>query len=297
MKKILYALVLVVLAITETSVNAKNAQPYYINNNGIEMSEKNYNNLKGLGFTDQQIAKMNNETFSKKKDIEATVVAQNVKHYVKVSYLQNGLPKERYEVVTENEYQGRLINPGNLLRSVSGSYYNGMAANDQLAIVTTISNIDDDYMQYRLDVYNYYIPTNRSFDIYGIGIENGKVQVASAIECEQSWNYSSGSSDSTIGCYAKSQTTGGSAMFELPSGNISNLETYISFWVAKYPDTGTVTYLEAAGDYAHAINTVSDAVFNYYNVTTNGIGVYSPYSTSYEKYFEPASGAHFMGTW
>ena len=297
MKKILYALVLVVLAITETSVNAKNAQPYYINNNGIEMSEKNYNNLKGLGFTDQQIAKMNNETFSKKKDIEATVVAQNVKHYVKVSYLQNGLPKERYEVVTENEYQGRLNNPGNLLRSVSGSYYNGMAANDQLAIVTTISNINDTFMQYRLDVYNYDIPTNRSFDIYGIGIENGKVQVASAIECEQSWNYSNGSSDNNYGCYPKSQTTGGSVMFELPSGNISNLETYISFWVAKYPDTGTINYLEAAGDYAHAINTVSDAVFNYYTVNISGIGVYSPYSTSYLKYFEPASGAHFIGTW
>lgn len=294
MKKILYALLLVALAIT--SVNAKNAQPYYTNNNGIEMSEQNYNNLKGLGFTDEQIAKMDNETFAKKKDINATIVSQKVNHYVKISYLQNGLQKERYEVVTENEYNGRLINPGEALRSVSGNFYNGLNATDDLAVVTSISNIDDDYMQYRLDVYNYDIPSTRSFDIYGIGIESGKVHVASLIDCNQSWEYTNGNVDSTIGCYAKSEPTGGSVMFELPSGNLSSIATYISFWVAKLPGVGTITGLEAVGDYAHAFNSVSSNVYNYYTVNVGGIGVYSPYSSSYDQYFTPAPAA-FIGSW
>ena len=294
MKKILYALLLVALAIT--SVNAKNAQPYYTNNNGIIMSEQNYNNLKGLGFTDEQIAKMDNETFAKKKDINATIVSQNVNHYVKISYLQNGLQKERYEVVTENEYNGRLINPGESIRSVSGNYYNGLNATDDLAIVTTISNINDTFMQYRLDVYNYAIPTKRSFDIYGIGIESGKVQVASAIECNQSWEYNNGNVDSNDGCYPKTQSTGGSVMFELPSGNLSSIATYISFWVAKQPNVGTINRLDAVGDYAHAINTVPSSVYNYYTVNIAGIGVFSPYSSSYDQYFTP-SPATFIGTW
>ena len=294
MKKILYALLLVALAIT--SVNAKNAQPYYTNNNGIEMSEENYNNLKGLGFTDTQIAKMDNKTFAKKKDINANIVSQKVNHYVKVSYLQNGLQKERYEVVTENEYNGRLINPGSSLLRVSGNYYNGMNATDDLAVVTTISNVNNTFMQYRVDVYNYTIPTKRSFDIYGIGIESGKVQVASAVECLQSWDYSNGSSDSNDGCYPKSESTGGSAMFELPSGSLSSLETYISFWVAKQPNVGTIHGLEAIGDYAHAYNTVNSSVYNYYTVDVGGIWVNSPYAGSYDQYFTP-SPATFSGTW
>ena len=145
MKKILYA-ILVAMAITSIKVNAKNAQPYYTNNNGIEISEKQYQTLKGLGFTDSQIAKMNTKTFNKNKNIEATIVDQTVNHYVKVSYLKNGLRKEQYQVVTEKEYNGRLINPGATIQSVSGNYYNGLIANDDLAVVTTISNINDIFM-------------------------------------------------------------------------------------------------------------------------------------------------------
>ena len=293
MKKILYALL---IAFAITSVNAKSAQPYYINNEGIEMTESNYNNLKGLGFTDAQIAKMDTKTFNKNKDVEATIAAQSINHYVKVSYLQNGIKKEYYEVVTEDEYNGRLINPGTSIQSVSGNYYTGLVATDDFATVSTISNIDDNYMQYRVDVYVYDIPSTRSFDIYGIGIDNDKVQIASLIDCRQSWLYTNGSSDYNEACYPKTESTGGSAMFELPTGNLSSIDTFISFRVSKKLNVGTIHTLQAVGDFAHAINTVSNSVYNHYTVNVGGIGVYSPYSISYEQYATP-SPAVFNGTW
>lgn len=292
MKKILYALALVAFA--TTTVNAKEA--FYTNNNGIEITQQEYNNLKGLGFTEKQIAKMDSKTFNKKKDINANIVAQNAKHLIKISYLKNGIKKEKYEVVTEKEFNGRLMNPGASLQSVSGNYYNGMVITDIQAVVTTISNINDLFMQYRVDVYNYETPTKRSFDIYGIGIENNKVQVASAIECYQDWIYSNGTHGHNDACYPKTESTGGSAMFELPTGSLTDLETYISFYVAKLPTVGTIHFLEAVGDYAHAISTVTNAVYNHYSVNIGGINVYSPYSTSYDTINTPGS-AGFTGTW
>ena len=86
-------------------------------------------------------------------------------------------------------------------------------------------------------------------------------------------------------------------MFELPTSNsISYLETYVSFWVAKKPNVGTINYLEAVGDYAHAIQSVTNAVYNYYTINVGGIGVYSPYSTRYDTFNTP-SAATFEGTW
>ena len=296
MKKILYVILIALASVTVNAKSSDNNNTYYTNNIGIEITENQYNNLKGLGYTDNQIAKMDWQTFNKYKNVNATIADQTVNHYVKVSYLKNGIETTKYEVVTEKEFNGRLINPGAYLQRVSGNYYTGMIANDSLAVVSTISNIDEDYMQYRVDVYNYDIPTTRSFDIYGIGIDNDKVHVASAVECKQSWEYTSGSSDYSLGCYPKTQATGGSAMFELPTGSLSSLETYISFYVAKLPNVGTVHSLQAVGDYAHAVSSVSNSVYYHYTVDISGVGVYSPYAASYDTFNTP-SPAGFIGTW
>lgn len=293
MKKILYALLVAVVA---TSVNAKEDSAYYINNNGIEISQKQYSNLQGLGFTEDQIARMDINTFNDLKDTEATIVAQSASHYVKITYLQNGIKKERYEVVNENEYSGRLTNPTSLLRGPVGNYYQGMWATDDLAVVSTISNVDDNYMFYRVDVYNYDIPTVRSFDIYGIGIDSGKVQIASPVFCQQTWTNSSGTHTSG-GCYPKTENTGGSAMFELPTGTLYSLETYIGFEVSKKSGVGTIYTIQAAGDYAHANQTVTYTVYNYYTADISGISVFSPYSSKFDQYFSPPSAAVFNGTW
>jgi hypothetical protein len=292
LKKILYA---ILIALTITTVNAK--EIYYTNNKGIEMTQEEYNNLKGHGFTDNQIARMNTKTFNKNKDISATIVAQNVNHYIKLTYLQNGIEVQRYEVVTEEEFNGRLINPESSLRSVIGNYYTGLIATDDLAVQTTISNVDDHYMEYRVDVFNFTVPSTRSIDIYGVGIESGKVQIASAIECLQYWEKTNGMNDDNDACYPKSESTGGSAMFELPTGNnIDYIETYVSFRVSKKPNVGTITGLEACGDYAHAISSVSNSVYNYYGVNISGIHIISPYVSSYDQINTP-SPATFIGSW
>lgn len=291
MKKILYT-ILIALAIV-INVNAK--EVFYTNNNGIEITQEQYNNLKGLAYTDKQIAKMDLNTFNENKDITGTIVAQNVKHYIKVNYLRNGIEATRYEVVTEDQYNGRLKNPQEMLR-VSGNYYDGLLATDEFAVVSSISNIDEDYMQYRVDVYNYEIPSTRSIDIYGVGIENNKVQVASIIRCHQSWEYTNGTDGYSEACYPKIESTGGSAMFELPSGSLNSLETYVHFRVSKLPSMGTIYTLEAVGDYAHANQTVSNSVYNYYTVNIGGINIVPPYLSSYDYQSTPGS-AGFAGTW
>ena len=151
-------------------------------------------------------------------------------------------------------------------------------------------------MRYKLDTDWLQIPSQRSYDIMGIGIEASKVQINASIAFRQDWWTSSNTTGYGLACYPKTQSTGGLVMFPLPSGSLQTLESYMYFTVDKKPGVSTVYSLTATGDYAHATSSVTNNVYNYMSVNVaTGIIVSSPYANSYDDMDEAV--AQFSGTW
>ena len=300
MKKILYTFLFAALILVSAPNVFATSDAYYINNEGLSMTEKQYNNLLNQGFTEKQIARMDSQTFMDNKDIEAEIVASK-KNFVKTTtVLRNGIPVRSSEILTEeeimNEVQEAKEQPRYSLQSVSGSYYNGVAYTDYKVIHTVIVNLNEDTMRYKLDTYWLEMPSQRSYDIMGIGVEASKVQVNSGIIFREDWWKTSGTSGYTTTCYPKTQSTGGSVMFPLPSDSINDLEQYMYFTVDKIPGVNTVTSLTATGDYAHATVSVTNSVYNYFSVNYfTGLVINSPYLNSYDEMDEAV--ANFVGTW
>ena len=76
MKKYLYSIVFATLILMSTTVVKASNEVYYTNRENVEMTEKEYSNLLGLGFTEKQIYRMDEKTFLENKDIEGTVLKE-----------------------------------------------------------------------------------------------------------------------------------------------------------------------------------------------------------------------------
>lgn len=293
------------LIMTNTKmVNASN-EVYYTNRENIEMTEEEYNNLLGLGFTEAQIYRMDYQAFIDNKDIEGSLLSE-AKQYVKTTItIRNGIKHYTTQAVTENEYllhtqmqmQANLGGPS-YSPNTSGNYYDGMTMDEYLVLTTRIASVDDNTMRYKLDVEWLDMPSTRSWDIIGIGIEPSKVQIDSFVYFREDWITTGDYYGNSQGCCPKEELTGGSAMFELPSGSLRLLESYVYFNLIKQPNVGTITSLTALGDYAHAITTISDEddAYDYFSVNhITGIEIDTPYANSYIGAL--AAEATFLGTW
>lgn len=299
MKKILYTFLVAALILVSAPNVLATSDVYYTNNEGLTMTEQQYNNLLNQGFTERQIARMDYETFEENKDIEATIVAIEKKYVKTTTIMRNGIEFHTSEFLTEEEMMAEVQatkEQPQYPRYVPGSYYNGSSSTSYKVIQTVIANIDDDTMRYKLDTYWYIIPSQRSYDIMGIGIEANKVQINSGIYFRQDWWTTSDESGYDTGNYQITQSTGGIVLFPLPSGSLDTLEQSMYFHVDKKPGVNTVTSLTATGDYAHATTSVTNNVYNYMSVNYgNGIEVDYPYTSSYDE-MNPAI-AYFAGTW
>ena len=58
-------------------VNAAEYENYY----GIEMTNEEYNTLLNLGFSEDEIYYMNEETYLENKDLDATLFSKNKRYY------------------------------------------------------------------------------------------------------------------------------------------------------------------------------------------------------------------------
>ena len=301
MKKYLYSIVLATLILMSTTVVKASSEVYYTNRNSIEMTETEYNNLINLGFTERQIARMNEQTFLENKDIEATTPLSKVTKYIKfTTIMRNGIKSYRTEEITKEEAMAEIElqshNPPT--RGPVGSYYDGVYDSGIIEIVNKIVGISNTYMRYQVDA-DWYggIPTDRYNDIIAIGMESSKVQIASSIIFEEEWR----TTDAVYGyneiCAPKTESTGGSAIFPLPTGSLSQLEMNLYFNVRKQNNVGTITELHTCGHYAHADSYVdSDYLYNNYTVgLASGISISATYMPYYT-YTTPAC-ASFYGTW
>jgi hypothetical protein len=300
MKKILYTFLVAALILVSAPKVHATSDIYYTNNEGLSMTEKQYNNLLNQGFTEKQIERMDYTTFENNKDIEAQIVAMDKKYVKTTTIMRNGIEFHTSEILTEDEMleevQAAKEQPPYSPRFVPGTYYNGNAYNDYKAIQTVIVNLDDYTMRYKLDTYWYIMPSTRSYDIMGIGIEASKVQINSGISFREDWWTTSNTTGYTTANYPKFENTGGSVLFPLPSGSLDSLEQYMYFTVDKKPGVSTVTTLTATGDYAHATASVTNDAYNYMSVNyINGIEIDNPYANSFDEMNEAV--ANFAGTW
>ncbi|MDM5330345.1 hypothetical protein [Neobacillus sp. CF12] len=93
-----------------TSTSAAGTASVQKNKNNVEMTSEQYDNLLNLGFTEKQIANMDQEEFARNKDLKGKVVATS-KHYLKITEDSKGnsivknLDKKTYdtEVAIEKE--------------------------------------------------------------------------------------------------------------------------------------------------------------------------------------------------
>lgn len=256
-------------------VNADEYENYY----GIEMTNEEYNTLLNLGFSEDEIYYMNEETYLENKDLDATLVAQNQKYY---KTIYTDLAGNSYSTeITEEEYENQpMMNA------------RGTVETEYKLMVTTISQNSNKF-RYKISLSWKDMPSKRNYDIIGIGFDDD-VYIDSAVNFLTYWCNSYGTCNTdTSYAHKKKTSTGGAATFDFPDSAIS-LSATLYYDVSKNT-SNTITYLKMYGDYAHATSNVSSSNVGDYHITHNGIELWSSIGTKYDAI--PCAQSAWSGTW
>lgn len=270
---------IIALFVSIISMGQVNAAEY-INYYGIEMSDEEYNTLYNLGFTEDEIYYMNEETYLENKDLDATLVAENQKYY---KTIYTDLAGNSYSTeITEEEYENQ---PTNNARATVETEYKQM--------VSKLSQNGDKY-RFKVTVLWKSMPSKRSYDIIGVGFNNNNIYISSSVYFNYHWCNSSGSCV-TESYYQnkKSTSTGGAAVYDLPDSAYS-LSSTLYYDVSKNT-SNTITSLAMYGDYAHATANVNVGNVGDYYITENGIELFSSIAGKYDEI--PAAISTWSGNW
>lgn len=279
-KKNLYSYLFISLFIFVLSLGQVNASEY-VNYYGISMTSQQYNNLLQLGFSENEIYYMLEETFESNKDLNATLISKNDKYY---KTIYTGLDGESYSMeVTENEYNNQSHMDA---RGTVNTEYKNM--------VTVISQ-NGNYFRYKVSVNWNRLPSVRSYDIIGIGFDDD-VYIASFVNFNYTYCTTSSSNCTTSTLYydKKKLSTGGSVVYKLPGSEARSLGAVLYYDVAK-DTTDTITRLDMYGDYSHATESVSSSVYTDYTINRYGIVLGTSSSSSYDAI--PTAQSTWGGTW
>ena len=228
----------------------------YINYYDITMTSQEYNNLLNLGFSEQEIYYMNEDTYLSNKDLSGTVVARNEKYYKTIYTDLNG--NNQSIEITKDEYnnQGGMNSRG----TVTTEYKN---------MVTVMTALTNTY-RYKVSVGWKNFPSTRSYDIIGIGFDDD-VYISSPLYFQYMYYlYGTGDLASTQYYYRQTTSTGGSVVYKLPTGSITSLSAVLYYDVSK-DTTNTITRLDMYGDYSHARENVNYAIYSDHIIDYGGI--------------------------
>lgn len=263
-----YGLATFILAIGfltfSTSVNALQFINYY----GIHMTNDEYTTLLNLGFTDDDIYYMDEATFEENRYDTATLVASNTK-YLKTVYPMYGAS---YTVeVSQAEYLNQGTNQP--LGTVITEY------KQLISTISYRSNVNK--YRYKVDLSWRNIPSNKSYDVIGIGFMDD-VYIDSSVYFSY---YYSDAYDNTISSTVyydkKSTSTGGSAVYKLPT-TFYGLSAKLYYDVSK--DTNdTITSLEMCGDYAHSTVTVTSTQAANHVINFGGIDMDNSVTSNFDE--------------
>lgn len=256
-------------------VNADVYENYY----GIEMTNSEYDTLLNLGFSEDEIYYMTEETYLENKDLDAKLVVKDNKYY-KTTYTD--LDGNSYTTeVTAEEYQNQ-----------PNANSRGMVTTEYKQMVSTLSQNGNKF-RYKVSVSWRNMPSKRNFDIIGVGFDD-PVFIDSSVYFNFHWCNSSGTCTTDSSYYNKKKTsTGGAAVYDLPDNAVS-LSSTLYYDVSKNT-SNTITNLTMYGDYAHATSNVSSSNIGDYHITLNGIELWSSIVTKYDEI--PCAESYWNGTW
>lgn len=276
--KKLYLYLLISLFAFSLCANQASANEYE-NYYGIKMTNQEYSNLLNLGFTEDEIYYMLEETFEENKDITSTLVATNNKYYKTVYTDLNG--NSYFAEITQNEYENEsLITP----RGTVNTEYKNM--------VSTMSQLDNSF-RYKVTLNWKNIPSTKSYDIIGVGFEDN-VSISGLVNFSYTYANSNGEKiTSTLNYGKKSTSTGGSAVYKIPS-ELRGLSAVLYYDVVKNTSS-TITRLSMCGDYSHATSNISSSNTSNHQITINGIEL----GTSIYGYYDaiPCAITNWGGSW
>ena len=282
-KLFLIIAIIIPLSMATENVSAKAiSNDHYTNYYNIEMTNDEYNRLLNLGFTEQEIYTMDLEEYNNNKNLNGEVVAEKTKYYQTTTYLPNGIfatnSKDSIKQIniitktieiTEEEYNKSNYN-------LKSSLSNGYVETNYKKMTTTIIAVNGRY-RYKNTLQWKKLPSTRSYDIIGIGIDTTVSGISSTKYIKTTAGFINSSS-----CYYKTYTsatwkltgTGYAATFKLPedttTDKVNSISTYMYFEVQKLTNTPIIT-LNAYGDYAHAQKKVSSSVG--YGVSIGNTGI------------------------
>lgn len=298
MKKYLYKIVLATLILMSTTVVKASNEVYYTNKRNVEMTEAEYNNLLGLGFTEKDISRMDQELFNENKDLEGSVLQETTKYFKTTTYMRNGIKLKRTEEITREEAmrEKELHTQNPPSRGPAGQYYDGIVGDTVYEITAKIIGLSNTFMRYQVRCEWLTMPDEAYYDIIGIGMEPAKVQFGSIIVFRENWTTTNDVEGYTEICSPVYTSTGGFAAFALPTDALSSLDALFYYNVRKQNNVGTITSLYAGGDYAHATSYEDpEDVLPETSITYMGLIINYPYSNSYDS--QSAAIASFIGTW
>lgn len=251
----------------------------YINYYNISMTSQQYNNLLNLGFSENEIYYMNQETFDINKDIEGQLVAENNKYYKTIYTDLAGNPYTTE--ISEDEYNNQ-----------SSMDPRGTVTTEYKHMVTTITQLTNTF-RYKVTMNWRKMPAVHSYDIIGIGFTDD-VYISSPVYFTYNYCVSSGDCTTSNQYYdRKKLSTGGSAVYKLPGNHVVSLTSVLYYDVSK-DTSSTITRLDMYGDYAHATRNVTSTQYLDYTINYGGISLGA--SVSYYDAIQTAQST-WGGSW
>lgn len=301
----LFMVTLVAFIFTFQKVNALEITEdgLYKNYNNILIKSEELENLRNLGFTEKQIELMDEEEFEANKNLSGEVLAEITKYYkttttyddknlYSINNTRTNIILSYSEEITEDEY-----NNSNSQMFPFG-LTNGYTETNYKKMTTTIISVNNRY-RYKNTLVWKNIPSTRSYDIIGIGIDSTVSGISSTKyfrtiadmqKSNDSYHQVSG-----VGTW-KLSGTGYGVTFELPSDPIKDgysmkgLESYMYFEVQKLTSAKILT-LNAYGDYRHAQRTVDDSISYSFSIGTGGINFDASLSESIKTSYDDINTA------
>jgi len=277
-KNKLYSYILMFLFVVSLSTGQIKAAQYE-NYYGVEMTNEQYNNLLELGFSEEEIYYMDEQTFTENKDMLATLVSRTEKYYKSVYTDLNG---NSYSTeVSAEEYENQ-----------SSIQTRGYVETEYKKVVSSLSQLDNQF-RYKVSTSWKMMPSVRSYDIIGVG-HLDPVYIPGAVNFYYTYCIASGECITDRTYYNKQRTGGGgSAVYKFPS--TARSMTAVLYYDVSKNTTDTITYLEICGDYAHATATVSSTQYNNHAIAIEGILL----GTSTSNYYDaiPCAVSAWSGSW
>ena len=258
-----------------------------INNNGIEISEEEYNNFIQI-HTHEYIMTMNEEQYEKLQSLDYSNIVTETK-YIATTYNRSlNIVTERE--ISEAEYENFL--EGGYIENIGGDGLN--LSNGAIYYETSAKKLN--MVLIGGNIYNYvtltatwkYIPSTRSFDVigfrgYGLDFRDGS-QSGMQIYIDSSGNYNT-INYSWNGTNIKRFSNGFGISMNIVNSSIQALQLIVDCDVSP-----TMSTPEIFGSYQHAVSSVSLANSQNYTLGGSGLGNVFVYPYNIAQKYDGMSG-------